>query len=213
MLEIKTACIGYDDKTIFSDVDFLLKEGEIGCITGPSGSGKTSFLRAVMGFIPLSKGEIYFNGLPLSPRTAETVRREMAYVPQELSLPTEWVMDMINIPFLFKTNKVHPLIKEDLLENLQLLGLEENILKKRTNEISGGQRQRIMLAVSTLLGKKLILTDEPTSALDINSCEKVLALFKKSCKKGVMILAVTHDLAFASACDRILHINNNNEND
>lgn len=141
MLEIKKACIDYDNKTIFSDVDFLLKEGEIGCITGPSGSGKTSFLRAVMGFIPLSKGEIYFNDLPLSSRTAETVRREMAYVPQELSLPTEWVMDMINIPFLFKVNKVHPLIKEDLWENLQLLGLEKNILKKRTNEISGGQRQ------------------------------------------------------------------------
>lgn len=70
-----------------------------------------------------------------------------------------------------------------------------------------------MLAVSTLLGKKLILIDEPTSALDINSCEKVLALFKKACKKGVMVLAVTHDLAFASACDKILHINNNNEND
>jgi len=40
-----------------------------------------------------------------------------------------------------------------------------------------------------------------------------LALFKKACKKGVMVLAVTHDLAFASACDKILHINNNNEND
>ena len=51
------------------------------------------------------------------------------------------------------------------------------------------------------------------SSMTIHHVEDILALFKKSWKKEVMILAVTHDLAFASACDRILHINNNNEND
>lgn len=207
MLEIRKAGIGYDSKIIFSDVDFLLEEGKLGCITGQSGRGKTSLLRAILGFVPLLSGEILLNGSALTPQSAETLRKDMAYVPQELALPAEWVKEMADIPFLLKANKkLHSRMEKELPQVLESLGLEDDILQKRAREISGGQRQRVMLAISVLLGKKLILVDEPTSALDADACGKVLNLFRTTCKQGTMVLAVTHDPEFAHSCDKILQI-------
>ena len=194
MLHINNACIAFGTEVLFSGFEMKLEKGETACIVGQSGCGKTSLLNAVMGFVPLYEGTIKVGGTLLDKSTIDLVRRQIAWIPQELALPFEWVKEMVSLPFELKVNRSVPFSEERLFMCFDELGLEHELYFKRVNEVSGGQRQRIMLAVAALLNKPLIVIDEPTSALDTGSTDKVLAFFRRQAEKGAAVLAVCHYL-------------------
>lgn len=202
MLQIENACIAYDNNVLFSGFNLHLNRGEIASISGPSGCGKTSLLNAILGFTPLIKGSITLNGLLLEKGSVDAFRRQIAWIPQELALPLEWIKEVVQLPFGLKANRNSPFSESRLFACFEELGLEQELYQKRVNEVSGGQRQRIMIAVASMIGKPLIIVDEPTSALDSNSTEKVLSFFRQQTEKGSSVLAVSHDEAFSSGCNQ-----------
>ena len=206
MLHINNACIAFGTEVLFSGFEMKLEKGETACIVGQSGCGKTSLLNAVMGFVPLYEGTIKVGGTLLDKSTIDLVRRQIAWIPQELALPFEWVKEMVSLPFELKVNRSVPFSEERLFMCFDELGLEHELYFKRVNEVSGGQRQRIMLAVAALLNKPLIVIDEPTSALDTGSTDKVLAFFRRQAAKGAAVLAVSHDKDFASGCHYLIEL-------
>ena len=206
MLHINNACIAFGTEVLFSGFEMKLEKGETACIVGQSGCGKTSLLNAVMGFVPLYEGTIKVGGTLLDKSTIDLVRRQIAWMPQELALPFEWVKEMVSLPFELKVNRSVPFSEERLFMCFDELGLEHELYFKRVNEVSGGQRQRIMLAVAALLNKPLIVIDEPTSALDTGSTDKVLAFFRRQAEKGAAVLAVSHDKDFASGCHYLIEL-------
>lgn len=206
MLHINNACIAFGTEVLFSGFEMKLEKGETACTVGQSGCGKTSLLNAVMGFVPLYEGTIKVGGTLLDKSTIDLVRRQIAWIPQELALPFEWVKEMVSLPFELKVNRSVPFSEERLFMCFDELGLEHELYFKRVNEVSGGQRQRIMLAVAALLNKPLIVIDEPTSALDTGSTDKVLAFFRRQAEKGAAVLAVSHDKDFASGCHYLIEL-------
>ena len=206
MLHINNACIVFGTEVLFSGFEMKLEKGETACIVGQSGCGKTSLLNAVMGFVPLYEGTIKVGGTLLDKSTIDLVRRQIAWIPQELALPFEWVKEMVSLPFELKVNRSVPFSEERLFMCFDELGLEHELYFKRVNEVSGGQRQRIMLSVAALLNKPLIVIDEPTSALDTGSTDKVLAFFRRQAEKGAAVLAVSHDKDFASGCHYLIEL-------
>ena len=206
MLHINNACIAFGTEVLFSGFEMKLEKGETACIVGQSGCGKTSLLNAVMGFVPLYEGTIKVGGTLLDKSTIDLVRRQIAWIPQELALPFEWVKEMVSLPFELTVNSSVPFSEERLFMCFDELGLEHELYFKRVNEVSGGQRQRIMLAVAALLNKPLIVIDEPTSALDTGSTDKVLAFFRRQAEKGAAVLAVSHDKDFASGCHYLIEL-------
>ena len=202
MLHINNACIAFGAEVLFSGFNLILEQGEAACIVGQSGCGKTSLLNAVMGFVPLREGTIQVGGTLLDISTIDVVRRQIAWIPQELALPLEWVKDMVQLPFGLKANRGTPFSETRLFACFEDLGLEQELYYKRVNEISGGQRQRMMIAVASMIGKPLTIVDEPTSALDSGSAEKVLSFFRRQTENGSAILTVSHDKRFANGCDR-----------
>lgn len=206
MLHINNACIAFGTEVLFSGFEMKLEKGETACIVGQSGCGKTSLLNTVMGFVPLYEGTIKVGGTLLDKSTIDLVRRQIAWIPQELALPFEWVKEMVSLPFELKVNRSVPFSEERLFMCFDELGLEHELYFKRVNEVSGGQRQRIMLAVAALLNKPLIVIDEPTSALDTGSTDKVLAFFRRQAEKGAAVLAVSHDKDFASGCHYLIEL-------
>lgn len=202
MLQIENAGIAYGNNVLFSGFNLLLNKGEIVSISGPSGCGKTSLLNAILGFVPLKEGRIILNGILLNKESVDKVRKQIAWIPQELALPLEWVRDMVQLPFGLKANRSTPFSESRLFACFEDLGLERELYDKRVNEISGGQRQRMMIAVASMIGKPLIIVDEPTSALDLGSSEKVISFFRKQAEKGSAVLTVSHDKRFADGCDR-----------
>lgn len=204
MLQIENLNLNFGNEEIFCHFNLHVNKGEMVCITGQSGRGKTTLLKAIMGFIPFQAGTIIVNDTQLSPKTSEYIRKQIAWMPQELALPTEWVRDMIRLPLDLRANRNNHQTEDKLLQNLKALGLGKELLDKRTNEISGGQRQKIMLAVTALLDKKLIIIDEPTSALDQESTEKVLHFLHRQLTPEKSILIVSHNRLLAEGCTRIV---------
>lgn len=202
MLQIENASVAYGNNILFSGFNLQLKQGEIASISGPSGCGKTSLLNAILGFIPLREGRITLNGTLLEKGSIDAIRRQIAWIPQELALPLEWVKDMVQLPFSLKANRGTPFSESRLFACFEDLGMEQELYYKRVNEISGGQRQRMMIAVASMISKPLIIIDEPTSALDSGSTEKVLSFFRRQADKGSAILTVSHDKGFSNGCDQ-----------
>ena len=190
MLQIENASIAYGNDILFSGFNLQLERGEIASISGPSGCGKSSLLNAILGFTPLKEGRIVLNGILLDKGNVDVVRKQTAWIPQELALPLEWVKDMVQLPFGLKANRSTPFSETRLFACFEDLGLEQELYYKRVNEISGGQR------------KPLTIVDEPTSALDSGSAEKVLSFFRRQTENGSAILTVSHDKRFANGCDR-----------
>ena len=206
MLHIENICIAFGTEVLVSGFNMKLERGETACIVGQSGCGKTSLLNAIMGFVPLKEGIIRIGGMVLDKSTIDTVRRQIAWIPQELALPFEWVKEMVALPFGLKVNRSVPFSEERLFACFDELGLEHELYTKRVNEVSGGQRQRIMLAVAAMLNKPLIIIDEPTSALDAGSTGKVLFFFRRQAERGTAVLAVSHDKDFASGCHYLIEL-------
>ena len=182
MLQIDNACIAFGEDILFSEFCMRLNKGETACIAGQSGRGKTSLLNAIMGFVPLRKGKIKVGGILLEPTTIDAIRRHIAWIPQELALPSEWVKEMISLPFALKANRHISFSKEKLFTCFDELGLDKELYQKRVGEISGGQRQRIMIAVAAMLEKPLIIVDdvqytyEQLSQINVNEIESISIL-------------------------------------
>lgn len=206
MLQIDNASIAFGADVLFSNFNMRVRQGETVCIAGQSGRGKTSLLNAIMGFIPLKEGTITVDDKILDKNTVDAIRQQIAWIPQELALPSEWVTEMIALPFELKINRNRSFSKEELFTNFDALGLEHELYNKRVNEISGGQRQRMMIAVAGMLRKPLIIVDEPTSALDAGSTDKVLAFFHHLAKEGAAVLAVSHDKDFGAGCHQLIEL-------
>ncbi len=206
ILKIENATLAYDDNELFSSFNLSINKGEIVCVLGESGRGKTSLLNAVLGFVLLKKGKITVNQIELSKDTISMIRRQIAWVPQELALPSVWVEDMIKLPFKLRNNQHITYSKENVLSSFEELGLSADLYTRKVSEISGGQRQRIMIAISVLLKRPLLVVDEPTSALDAESSLRVFNYLRKYANEGHAILSVSHDLDFSSRCDKQVYL-------
>ena len=205
MLQIEGASIAYGHDILFSNFNLQLRRGEIACISGSSGCGKTSLLNAILGFTPLKEGRITVNNIVSDKNSIDLIRKQIAWIPQELALPLEWVKDMIQLPFSLKANRATPFSEMQLFNCFEELGLEEELYYKRVNEISGGQRQRMMIAVASMINKPLIIVDEPTSALDPELTAEVLRVIKDLAAQDMTMVIVTHAMRFArDVADRVV---------
>jgi putative ABC transport system ATP-binding protein len=206
VLELENITIAYGENEVLTDFSMSLGRGESICISGESGCGKSSLLNAVMGFTDISSGRIVVDGVEMNRSNVDAIRRRIAWIPQELALPVEWVGEMVQMPFELKANRSAQFSEEKLMERFDALGLAHDIYRKRVKEISGGQRQRVMIAVASMLGKPLIIVDEPTSALDHDSAVRVLRFLNGLTSDGTSIMAVSHDHTFMSGCTKHIEI-------
>lgn len=204
MITFDNITVIYDGKPLMVYFSETINPGEKVVLYGPSGSGKSTLLASIAGFVKPDSGVISVKGLPVNARNIDQIRQFIAWVPQELALPYVWVREMVDAPFLLKSNLRQQPSRERVISVLSGLGLEPDIYDKKVTEISGGQRQRIMIAIAVLLEKEIILLDEPTSALDADSTDKMIDFLRGL--SGKTIVAVSHDLKFRSSFDRSIKI-------
>lgn len=206
MLTIDNISIRFGNERVLEHFSCEVRRGEFVCIKGISGCGKSSLLKAIIGIVPIKKGKIEFNGKGMNEKTCTNVREQTMYLPQELSFPCETINEFVTQIFKVDKTKNVQKCKDNLYENLSLLGLESELLDKRLAELSGGQRQRVTLAALALLDKELWLLDEPTAALDERSRDLVVDFLLTQQRKGRTIIAVSHDAAFATHCSKIIEL-------
>lgn len=206
MLAVDDISIRFGDEQVLDHFSCHVKRGDFACITGKSGCGKTSLLKAFVGLTPLTKGSVRVGEHELNERTCQIVRKQTAYLPQELSFPSDTVEELVAQTLRIGRQRNVQISICGLCENMEKLGLEEELLSKRVAEISGGQRQRVMLAVLALLDKEIWLLDEPTAALDETSRNYVIDFLQEQQQQGKTIVAVSHDMYFASHCSKVIQL-------
>ena len=178
ILKVRNLNVELDNEKIIGDLSFQVKRGEILTILGPNGAGKTVLLRALLGILPY-QGTIEWQ---------EGIR--VGYVPQRLSF-------IKNIPLTVREFLKLKINSEDAIkEVLGLVGIKNEILKKKIDELSSGQFQRILVGWGLLDTPQVLLFDEPMAGIDISGQESIYDLLKNLQKeKGFTILLVSHDLS------------------
>ena len=213
-LSIKTSSGG---RSLTSDVNISLIEGEALGIVGESGSGKTLTALSILGLLPrgveVASGEINFNGenlLSIDPERLREIRgKEISMVYQDPMTALNPVMTVGNQLLEVLDCHNHDVkdpeshVKQSLIE----VGIPDpdRALKSYPHEFSGGMRQRVVIAMSLLLSPKLLIADEPTTALDVTIQRQILSLVSKQrSRRQMSMLWITHDLGVvANLVDRV----------
>jgi len=165
-------------------VSFKLRKGETLGIVGESGCGKSTIGNTIIRLIKETEGTIKFMGediTKMNNKEFNNYRSKMQMVfqdPYSSLNPRKKVFDIIAEPFRVQTKMKKNEIKKDVLNLMNLVGLDREYLDRYPNEFSGGQRQRIGIARALALMPELIICDEPVSALDVSIQAQILNLLK-----------------------------------
>ena len=208
MIEFKNIEIKYGDFVAIKDLNLTVGDGEFFTFLGPSGCGKTTTLRALVGFLEPSAGQILIDGKDVTHTPVE--KRNIGMVFQSYALfPTMTVYE--NIAFGMKVKKLPKAeIDRKIREVAKKIKITDEQLQKNVSELSGGQQQRVALARAIVLEPKILCLDEPLSNLDAKlRIDMRLELKRLQKELGITTLYVTHDQEEAlTLSDRIAVFNN-----
>ena len=190
MIRFKNVSLSLGNKQLLKNFDLLIKKGEKVLLYAQSGSGKTSLLRLILGFTDPDEGKVLFKQKAIAPENIQKIRRQVAYLSQDVDFPNGKVRDVFHEIFQFTANKHLKYSDEKLNEKLNEYDLSEEIMDKNTSIISGGERQRLGWILVILLDRPVLLLDEPTSAMDDKQKKRFID-FVAQTKKTV--ICVSHD--------------------
>ena len=201
---------GNSDLVLFENLSFQVQSGEMLAIVGESGAGKSTLLHIVGVLDSASEGDVYFAQLDVTKLSedaaAEFRSRELGFVWQfHYLLPEFTAIENVAMPLLMRGVGKRE-AEERALHWLQEVGLADRATH-RSGELSGGEQQRVALARALITKPKLLMADEPTGDLDNRTAESVFTLIARLHRDyGLTSLIVTHNLAFARQCDRVLRL-------
>ncbi len=195
-----------------NNVSFDINRGEILGLVGESGSGKSTIGRSILRLVPVTSGEVLFDGTDLTKLEGgdlKKMRRRMQMIFQDpfASLnPRMTVFDTLAEPLLLHGIENRKTVASGVLKLMDDVGLARNFVRKYPHEFSGGQRQRIAIGRALATRPEFIVADEPVSALDVTIQAQILDLMLDLGKEyGLTMLFVSHDLAVVRhLADRIL---------
>ena len=198
-----------EDVYAVDHVSLKVEEGKSLGIAGESGCGKSTLALSLMGyyFPPLhyTSGDIIIDGKNISGMKPDDVRKsilgtEIAYIPQAAMNALNPTQKVINI--IEDVVQAHDPSrkKKDILDlarsGFEKLGLPADVLQRYPVELSGGMKQRTVIAISVILGPKILIADEPSSALDVTSQKMVIKMLRNLMDNGLIkaMIFITHEL-------------------
>jgi len=203
---------GYENSNelFLENFNLEIKGNEKVGLVGPSGGGKTTITKLLLRFINLNSGSITIDGQDISQATQESLRKAIAYVPQEPLLFHRSLFENISY-------SSHDASHEDVITASKLARAHEFIEKlphgydtlvgERGIKLSGGQRQRVAIARAILKNSPILILDEATSALDSES-EKYIQEGLAELMKNKTALVIAHRLSTIKHLDRIIVLSN-----
>ncbi len=202
-LTVKNLSVGYENRVVAENIDFIVNKGDYLCIVGENGSGKSTLMKTLLGLKSPTSGEIVFgDGLK---------RNEIGYLPQQTAVQRDFPASVYEVvlsgcvgkngwrPFYSGADKA--LAKE----NIEKMGITE-LVNRCYRELSGGQQQRVLLARALCATKKILLLDEPVAGLDPRVTVEMYHTIAQLNTDGVTIIMISHDIAAVKYASHVLHI-------
>jgi zinc transport system ATP-binding protein len=192
-LRAATASLGA--RTVLRGIDLSVDRGEVVALLGSNGSGKSTAIRAVIGQVPLSGGELELFGTPFA-RFRDW--RRIGYVPQRSTAAAgvpATVREVVSSGRLSRT-KLRPLGRADRAavgRALEVVGLAHRA-KDSVNALSGGQHQRVLIARALAAEPDLLIMDEPLAGVDLGTQDVLAEALREQVGRGTSVLLVLHEL-------------------
>ena len=192
---------------VFDDFTLSIPRGKITAILGESGSGKTTLAALLQKLYPLDKGEIYIGTTNLAYFNNNSMRKNVATVPQQLDLFSGSIIQNIAL------GEYNPDIRR-IIEICTELGLIsfieslpngfETLLGEHGVGLSGGEKQRIAIARALYRNPQILILDEATSSLDSHSESIVQKAIYNFNKLGKTVIIIAHRLSTVMTADNII---------
>ncbi len=193
-------------EAVFDKLNLHIKAGERVGLAGHSGGGKTTLTKLLLRFADIQHGEILIDGQNIAQVTQASLRRSIAYVPQDPYLFHRSLRENLAYGCESVTNEeiLAACDKAHASEFIQKLpdGLD-TIVGERGIKLSGGQRQRIAIARAILKNAPILILDEATSALDSES-ELIIQQALEELMRGRTSIVIAHRLSTIQKLDRII---------
>lgn len=186
---------------VLAGADLTVEPGEVVGLVGANGSGKTSLMRAALGLMRTSAGEVELGGAPLRTLSEPARARIVGYLPQERRVG--WNLPAWRIAALGAPSHRGDAGRAAALAALERVGLAE-VARRGVLELSGGERGRVLLARLLATGAPLLVADEPAAGLDPDAQLRAMELLREEAARGAGVLVSLHDLGLAARfCDRL----------
>ncbi len=204
----KDVSFKYDNNNIFDDFSLAIKRGEKIGLVGRSGAGKSTFVALLLRHFDVNKGSILIDGQKISEVTLESLRKAIAYVPQDSFLFHRTIRENISYgtqDAAFEAIKHAAKLAQADNFIMKLPHKYETLVGERGVKLSGGQRQRISIARAFLKNAPILVLDEATSSLDSES-EHAIQLSLEKLMEGRTVIAIAHRLSTLKKMNRIIVI-------
>jgi len=198
---------GYTENSpVLKNLNLVIKPGERVVIVGKPGSGKSALLKIIPKLYRVSSGRVIIDDTDIERVCTESLRKHIAYVPQEPFIFSGTIAE--NIAFGNPNATVEDIIRaakaakiDSFVESLP--DKYNTVVGERGLTLSGGQRQRIAIARALVRNPKILLLDDPTSNLDAET-EKELLRDLTEISKGRTIIIATQRPTVAAIADRVV---------
>ncbi|QJB43865.1 metal ABC transporter ATP-binding protein [Dolichospermum flos-aquae] len=193
-INITNVGVHYRTQEALRDVNCTIKPGRITGIFGPNGAGKSTLMKALLGLVPMSSGQVLYANKPVMQQL-----EKVAYVPQRSQIDWNYpatVWDVVMMGRVKKTGWLRSfstVSRQIAKQALERVGIGE--LKNRPiGELSGGQQQRVFLARALTQEAEIFCFDEPFVGIDQKTQTIIFEVFQELAKNNKIVLVVNHDL-------------------
>jgi manganese/iron transport system ATP-binding protein len=195
--------------TALWDASFDIPRGTITALVGVNGAGKSTLFKAIMGFVPASRGQISILGQGVKQALGQNL---VSYVPQ--SEDVDWAFPVLvedvvmmgrygHMGFLRRPGAADRAAVDQALERVGMAAYRH----RQIGALSGGQRKRVFLARALAQDGQVILLDEPFTGVDVKTEDQIVALLRDLRDEGRVMLVSTHNLgSVPEFCDRTVLI-------
>ena len=195
MLEVKDATIAVGDKILATALSFIARDGELTCLTGPEGSGKTTFIRTLMGFLPVRQGFVSVDGELLTVYSAHIFRKMMVYLPQTVPMLAHqlWEPEAPDCPpddYAVWNDQLPSVVQEPQPEPLS--GEEIYLLAEKT--------------LREAEDRPIVIADEPTASMNSEQTLRMLELLREQARKGKTVLVASRKPTIIAYANQVIHL-------
>ena len=198
ILKTTSLSIGYDNKTVVSDINVTLNEGDIIALVGPNGAGKSTLFKTFSTHIKPVSGRIELLGKDLNNYNNKDRAKLLGIVlterPDDMFLKVFDVVAAGRYPYTGMFGNLNENDEKEIKVSLELVGVN-HLIDRVFNTLSDGEKQKVMIAKAIAQNTPIIMLDEPTAFLDYPSKIELFSLLKKLAKEQKKaILFSSHDL-------------------
>lgn len=208
-IEFRNVSFKYKRKWVLRNLNLTINSGERVGLVGGSGAGKTTLVNLLLRFYEPTQGEILIDGQNIRDVTQDSLRRAIAFIPQEPTMFNRTIGENIAYGRTNATDaEIRTAARAAQADNF-IMSTEskyDTMVGDRGMRMSGGQRQRIAIARAFLKDAPILVLDEATSALDSETEVSIQSSFERL-SAGRTTIAIAHRLSTLRNMNRIIVIN------